>query len=267
MDYTKDYYAILGILSSADEAIIKAVYRALAKKWHPDTFAGDKLLAERKLKEINEAYGVLSNTSSRADYDARRNASAGQQREYEEPDAEERAPFEAELASDWSFVLEYYPVVEKMRKDLALFSNVLALTFQVRLLETKAFAQAGRVKQDLLEQFLRMYFGSTPAIQDFAARLIRAGNKAAAKELNRLIRVSGSPTPGDAERIILRLSEKHLDQQPPRGPEGTQSNSTDDPVSAMIDKATTWIDRLIFLTLIPILLAFIAFVVVLIART
>lgn len=258
MDYTKDYYAILGILSSADEAIIKAVYRALAKKWHPDTFAGDKLLAERKLKEINEAYGVLSNKSSRADYDARRNASAGQQREYEEPDAEERAPFEAELASDWRFVLEYYPAVERMREELVLFSNVLALTFQVRLLETKAFAQAGRVKQDLLEQFLRMYFGSTPAIQEFAARLIRTGNKAGAKELNRLIRVSGSPSPGDAERIILRLTQKYPDQQYQREPDRGQSNSPLDPSTTALDSALWVLVLTVFLSVGCLIIALIA---------
>jgi curved DNA-binding protein CbpA len=208
VDYSKDYYAILGILPSADEAIIKAVYRALAKKWHPDTFVGDKRRAEEKLKEINEAYGVLSNATSRADYDARRNASSGQQREYDEPDAEERAPFEAERAADWKFVLEYYPAVENMRAELALFSNALALTFQVSLLELKAFAQAERIKSDLISQFLRTYFGKNEAIQAFAERLIRTGAKDSARELNRLIRVSGSPTDADARRIIDRISEK-----------------------------------------------------------
>ncbi len=210
VDYSKDYYAILGIMPSADEAIIKAVYRALAKKWHPDTFVGDKRRAEEKLKEINEAYSVLSNPAYRADFDARRNASSGQQqqREYEEPDAEDRAPFEAEVAADWKFVLEYYPEVEKMRIELALFSNSLALSFQVNLLELKAFGLAERIKQDLISQFLRTYFGKNAAIQTFAERLIRAKAKDGARELNRLIRVSGSPTDADAKRIIERLSEK-----------------------------------------------------------
>ncbi len=211
MDYSKDYYAILGVLPSADDAIIKAVYRALAKKWHPDTFAGDKRRAEEKLKEINEAYGILSDAASRADYDAHRSASAGhqQQREYEEPDAEDRAPFEAELAADWAFILEYYPAVEKMRVEVAQFSSALALTFQVRLLEMKAFGQAGNVKQDLINQFLRSYFGSNASVQKFAARLILNGNKQAARELNRLIRLSGSPTNDDARRIIDRIEEKY----------------------------------------------------------
>lgn len=214
MDPTKDYYAILGVLPSADDAIIKAVYRALAKKWHPDTFVGDKKLAEQQLKEINEAYGVLCNATSRADYDARRNASSGQQqqREYEEPDAADRASFEAERAADWKFVLQYYPNVEKMRMELALFSSALALTFQVILLELKAFSQANIVRQDLIKQFLRTYFGSSPTIQDFALRLIQTSMRSEAKELNRLIRLSGTPSEEDAKRII-ELLERRIELQ------------------------------------------------------
>jgi curved DNA-binding protein CbpA len=210
VDYSKDYYAILGIMPSADEAIIKAVYHALAKKWHPDTFKGDKAIAEAKMKEINEAKDVLSDAALRADYDTRRNASSGQQqqREYEEPDAEDRAPFEAEVAADWKFVLEYYPEVEKMRTELALFSNALALSFQVNLLELKAFGQAERLKKSMISQFLHMYFGKNAAIQAFAERLIRVRAKNGARELNRLIRVSGSPTDADAKRIIDRLNER-----------------------------------------------------------
>lgn len=210
MDHQKDYYAILGILPSADEATIKAVYRALAKKWHPDTFKGDKRQAEEKLKEINEAYSVLSDPKSRKAYDDQRKASSGQQREreYEEPDQSGRESFEAELAADWDFVKQYYPTVEAMRIELAQFSNALALAFQVTLLGHKAFSQADRVKKDLIAQFLSMYFGSNPAIQDFARSLILKGEKSAAKELNRLIRLGGTPNDTDAKRIIELISPK-----------------------------------------------------------
>jgi curved DNA-binding protein CbpA len=209
VDQSKDYYAILGVLPSADDAIIKAVYRALAKKWHPDTFVGDKKLAEQKLKEINEAYGVLSNTATRSQYDALRKSASGQQRqrEYEEPDDAGRASFEAELAADWKFVLQYYPAVDFMRFQLTYFSNALALTFQVILLEMKAFAQAERIKQDLIKDFLRTHFGDQKIIQQFAEDLIQSGLKNSAKELNRLIRLTGSPTATDAKRFIAKISE------------------------------------------------------------
>lgn len=55
----RDYYEVLGVEKSADEAAIKKAYRALAKKYHPDMNPGDAE-AEKKFKEASEAYAVLS---------------------------------------------------------------------------------------------------------------------------------------------------------------------------------------------------------------
>ena len=60
----KDYYQILGIPKSATEDEIKKAYRKLAHKHHPDK-GGE----EKKFKEINEAYQILSNKEKRAQYD------------------------------------------------------------------------------------------------------------------------------------------------------------------------------------------------------
>ncbi len=64
----KDYYAILGVPRDADEQTIKKAYRKLARKYHPDVNPGDSE-AERKFKEINEAYAVLSDPEKRRKYD------------------------------------------------------------------------------------------------------------------------------------------------------------------------------------------------------
>ena len=50
----RDYYAVLGVNREADEAAIKKAYRRLAKKYHPDTSAGNAQ-AEEKFKEVTEA--------------------------------------------------------------------------------------------------------------------------------------------------------------------------------------------------------------------
>ena len=64
----RDYYEVLGVDRSVDEAALKKAYRQLAKKYHPDVNPGDKE-AEAKFKEINEAYEVLSDPQKRAAYD------------------------------------------------------------------------------------------------------------------------------------------------------------------------------------------------------
>jgi molecular chaperone DnaJ len=63
-----DYYSILGVEKTATEDEIKQAYRRLAKRYHPDKNRGDKE-AERRFKEINEAYEVLSDKQKRAKYD------------------------------------------------------------------------------------------------------------------------------------------------------------------------------------------------------
>ncbi|MGN0483564.1 MAG: molecular chaperone DnaJ [Lachnospiraceae bacterium] len=64
----RDYYEVLGVDRSADDATIKKAYRKLAKKYHPDANPGDKE-AEVKFKEASEAYAVLSDPDKRRQYD------------------------------------------------------------------------------------------------------------------------------------------------------------------------------------------------------
>ncbi len=63
-----DYYETLGVARDASEADIKRAYRGLARVHHPDV-AADKVTAENKFKEINEAYEVLSDPQKRSNYD------------------------------------------------------------------------------------------------------------------------------------------------------------------------------------------------------
>lgn len=68
MTAKKDYYEVLGVERNADENSIKKAYRKLAKKYHPDTNAGNAS-AEKKFKEITEAYSVLSDPEKKKLYD------------------------------------------------------------------------------------------------------------------------------------------------------------------------------------------------------
>ena len=65
----KNYYKILELETNKvtiDQ--IKSAYRKQAKKYHPDVNVGDKL-AEEKIKDVNEAYRILSNPSTKRKYD------------------------------------------------------------------------------------------------------------------------------------------------------------------------------------------------------
>lgn len=64
----RDYYETLGCDRGADETVLKASYRKLAMKWHPDRNQGDAE-AEVMFKEVNEAYEVLKDPQKRAAYD------------------------------------------------------------------------------------------------------------------------------------------------------------------------------------------------------
>lgn len=69
MDAKRDFYDVLGVSRDADAASIKAAFRALALKFHPDRSKEPD--AEERFKEIAEAYAILSDPRKRADYDAR----------------------------------------------------------------------------------------------------------------------------------------------------------------------------------------------------
>ena len=75
MAQTKDFYATLGVSSSASQDEIKKAYRKLAKKYHPDANASDAKAGER-FKEISEANNVLSDPAKRKQYDEMRRLGA-----------------------------------------------------------------------------------------------------------------------------------------------------------------------------------------------
>jgi len=64
----RDFYEVLGLQKGASDEEIKKAFRKLAKQYHPDLNPGDKE-AEQKFKEVNEAYGVLSDPDKKAKYD------------------------------------------------------------------------------------------------------------------------------------------------------------------------------------------------------
>lgn len=69
-----NHYGTLDVETSADASVVKKAYRKLVLKWHPDKHPADRAQAEVKIRAINEAYEVLSNSTKRAAYNAQRDA-------------------------------------------------------------------------------------------------------------------------------------------------------------------------------------------------
>ena len=65
----KDHYKVLGLLVEADEVVIKAAFKALAQKYHPDKHPGEKAEYNKIMSELNEAYSVLGFKHKRKEYD------------------------------------------------------------------------------------------------------------------------------------------------------------------------------------------------------
>ena len=66
----KDLYAVFGLLHTAEIEVIKAAYKALAQKYHPDKHPEKKLLFTEIMTELNHAHAVLGNAKKRKEWDA-----------------------------------------------------------------------------------------------------------------------------------------------------------------------------------------------------
>lgn len=66
----KNYYEILEVNEHASQEIIEKAYKILVKKYHPDLYTGEeRVYAEQKVRELNEAYQVLSDDFLKSQYD------------------------------------------------------------------------------------------------------------------------------------------------------------------------------------------------------
>ncbi len=203
MSETKDLYAILGVLPDAEPEVIRAVYLALAKKYHPDSSGSAE--SEEKFKEINAAYEILSDPEQRREYDATRPNEEDATGQYE-PDVDDEDLSVDDYQDDWEFAVEYRPELEGLLKQVAAISPTLSIVFQSTVLSNKAFDEAKQIANDLINIFMKRYFGNSVKIRDFASLLLQSKKMAAAKELNRAAKIFGDGI--DADELIHKIKVK-----------------------------------------------------------
>ena len=79
MGANKNFYQTLGLLNDVDDVVIKAAYRALAQKHHPDKYKTNKELHTQKMAQLNEAFAAIGTKAKRKAYDESLRASAAKQ--------------------------------------------------------------------------------------------------------------------------------------------------------------------------------------------
>jgi curved DNA-binding protein CbpA len=203
MDATKDYYAILGVLPTAEDVVVRAAYKALAQRYHPDRFQGSPQEAHRRMAEINEAYSVLSNSSERKEYDRLRGSNTQAGDSYFNSDADDVPPHYDPLEHDWLVASKYYPDLQDLESHLSKISWRLAYSFRAYLLAEKQFEQRRRIAEAMEGKFLELYFGTNSTLVAFARELINNRHKRAAKALNEAVRILGRNI--DPERVIAQI--------------------------------------------------------------
>lgn len=206
---SSDLYAVLGVLPGAEDIVITAAYRALAQRYHPDRWLGNPTEAHQRMCEINEAYRVLGDKVLRSEYDKNRPPNGNEEYRSQERQDFDEAFNEAlhEVEERWEVALSIFPDLGPMRDGLSKISTTLAFTFVTTLLESKSYAKRGEIAGRLERTFLNRYFGTDERIVEFAKNLILAGNKEAARSLNRLVDVMGSSV--DPDLLIRRVDSDY----------------------------------------------------------
>lgn len=187
----KDYYRTLGILDDAEEIIVKAAYRALAQRYHPDKWSGDQSDATKRMSEINEAYGVLSDSNKRTQYDRDFFKFKSRNQESDEPTENFDEEELDEIDEAWILASEFYSSIKVDFEELRKINSVLANTFKMGLVESKKFDQSLAIKKKYEQEYLKKYYGENEYVRSFAKFLLTNNQKKAAVRVNTIVRLMG----------------------------------------------------------------------------
>lgn len=201
----KNYYSILGVSKDAPIVVISAAYRALAKLYHPDVWTGASEIAEKTIRELNEAYAVLSDPKQKKEYDEKFERDVSEATSDFSGQDEVFGDFGTKI-DDWGVVEEYYPGIEVQRKELNKIDHNLAVLFQFLITEEKIFDEYLECAAALKSAFFTKFFGSNLQVHTFAEALLMDGKRKIAQELNKSIRVLGTD---QASKVVQKIKTKY----------------------------------------------------------
>ena len=153
----------------------------------------------------------MGDEKKRADYDKVRETDGSGSGDYEQESYNTKANKDAlgEKIENWDYATEFYPDAEKYRANLNKFSPHLALTYQVIVLEEKAFHSAAEFAEVLEREFLNRYFGDNLEIHSYVKRALNEGRRDVALEVNKAIKILGSPARGKENSILSVIERKY----------------------------------------------------------
>ncbi|CAM3204719.1 DnaJ domain-containing protein [Vibrio rarus] len=188
MSNIETYYTILNVLPDSDGSVIRGAYKALAKKYHPDTYKGDKKFANEMMQKINMAYQVLNDPIKRQAYDIEiecvNKTKSKEKKQTNKNNADE----------NWEYATQFYPDLVSIADNLLIINKNLSDTFKSEVLKQKAFSYilANRLAIELQNDFLIRNFGQDSIAQQLGLSYLKKGNKVAALELNKALVFFGS---------------------------------------------------------------------------
>ena len=204
-------YEVLGLPWESDFKLVKATYRSLVKIYHPDVFKGDKDFAKERLSQLNAAYEFLSDPEQKREFD-KKDHSENQDEAQQDFDPDKNSNEFDEginiLKETWNFACDYYPELEKMYSDLKILSKESAFAFMAFVVETKEYAQAKSIAENLEDRFLTSKFSDDNQIKQIAKRALLEREIKFALELNKALKILG---PNAKDKILLKLSEDFPD--------------------------------------------------------
>lgn len=197
----KDYYAVLGVSPDAELEVISAAYKALARKYHPDTNPDSD-----RMQLINEAYDVLSTPDKKRAYDQKikQRSAKNKYGDYgSEGDNEGAEKQSIDGDRTWALIVEHYPHVENNRLKLQELSASLGQTYKSTIINEKAAHRANEIAQDMERKYLARYFGSSVELQQLAKDLILKKDKNRALKINQLVKSLGEGSSSLIKEKIL----------------------------------------------------------------
>lgn len=211
-------YALLGLTADAHPDVIKAAYRALAKQYHPDGEGAGNPEATAKFIELQNAYEVLGNPATRAEYDASLSNDVTEDIEVEP---------EASIDPDeiWLRRAQEHPEINPIHEILHRYSPALANRFRLAVIDDECPHDPASFAADLERQYFRKYFGEDPNALALARQLLGQGNRAAAKELNIALKTVQSTDQDGLRRLLASFERKYGNANSKHDAEASQLGS------------------------------------------